>query len=409
MAETRHHTTAHHSRGHGRAAAGPKDAGHDHRQGNAGHSHGVAADADKRYLTGALALIVAFLVTEVVVGLIAGSLALISDAGHMLTDAASIVLALIAIRLSAKPAQGRWTYGYKRAEILSAQANGLSLLLLAVWFIYEAIRRLIDPPEVQGLLVFVTAVVGIVINVAAAYLISRANRTSLNVEGAFQHILNDLYAFVATAIAGLVVLLTGFGRADAIAALIVAALMIKAGYGLVRESGRIFLEAAPASLDPDLIGPVLAGRPGVAEVHDLHIWDVTSGMPALSAHVLVDPTGDCHAVRRDLETVVLGQYKIDHTTLQVDHAHPTLPVTGAMEQLGENCEEPHGARHYPAATFGGANPPADQPQLTVPTWNRERCSWAHGDRRTVGSGYRSGLRRRRRRFAEPGHDSQESR
>ena len=316
-----------------------------------GHSHGVAADADKRYLSGALTLIVAFLITEVVVGLIAGSLALISDAGHMLTDAASIVLALVAIRLSAKPARGRWTYGYKRAEILSGQANGLTLLLLAVWFTYEAIRRLIDPPEVEGLLVFGTAMVGIAINIAAARLISRANRTSLNVEGAFQHVLNDLYAFIATAIAGLVVLFTDFARADAIAALIVAALMIKAGYGLVRESGRIFLEAAPAGLDPDLIGPAMAGRPGVAEVHDLHIWDVTSGLPALSAHVLVDPTGDCHAVRRDLEALLIRDYEIDHTTLQVDHAHVAQPMSGVPEQLGEDCDKPHGARHYPAVTL----------------------------------------------------------
>ncbi len=314
-----------------------------------GHSHGVAADADKRYLSGALTLIVAFLITEVVVGLIAGSLALISDAGHMLTDAASIVLALVAIRLSAKPARGRWSY--KRAEILSAQANGLTLLLLAVWFTYEAIRRLIDPPEVEGLLVFGTAMVGIAINIAAARLISRANRTSLNVEGAFQHVLNDLYAFIATAIAGLVVLFTDFARADAIAALIVAALMIKAGYGLVRESGRIFLEAAPAGLDPDLIGPAMAGRPGVAEVHDLHIWDVTSGLPALSAHVLVDPTGDCHAVRRDLEALLIRDYEIDHTTLQVDHAHVAQPMSGVPEQLGEDCDKPHGARHYPAVTL----------------------------------------------------------
>jgi cobalt-zinc-cadmium efflux system protein len=355
MADAHDHTAGHedHAAGHGDDHGGA--AGH------GGHSHSVAADADKRYLSGALALIVAFLVTEVVVGLIAGSLALITDAGHMLTDAASIVLALIAIRLSAKPARGRWTYGYKRAEILSAQANGLTLLLLAVWFVYEGIRRLINPPEVEGLLVFITAMVGIAVNIAAAYLISKANRTSLNVEGAFQHILNDLYAFIATAIAGLVVLFTGFGRADAIAALIVAALMIKAGYGLVRESGRIFLEAAPAGLDPDLIGPAMADRPHVAEIHDLHIWDVTSGMPALSAHVLVDPTGDCHAVRRDLEVLLVGDYKIDHTTLQVDHAHDEQPATGTLQQLGENCEEPHGARHYPAATVGGLIAPAHQP------------------------------------------------
>lgn len=240
-------------------------------QAEGGHSHGVAAGADRRYLTAALALIVAFMVTEVIVGILASSLALISDAGHMLTDAASIVLALIAIRLSARPAHGRWTYGYKRAEILSAQANGLTLLLLAAWFIYEAVHKLISPPDVEGLAVFVTGLVGIVVNVVAAWLISKANRTSLNVEGAFQHILNDLYAFIATTLAGLVVLLTGFNRAAAIAALVVAALMIKAGYGFVRDSGRIFLEGAPTNLNPDLIVLTMAKRPGIAEVHDLPI------------------------------------------------------------------------------------------------------------------------------------------
>ena len=189
----------------------------------------------------------------------------------MLTDAVSIVLALIAIRLAARPARGGYTYGLKRAEILSAQANGITLLLLSAYFIFEGVRRLFDPGEVEGLLVFVTALVGIVVNVAATWCISRANRSSLNVEGAYQHILNDLYAFIATAIAGAVVWLTGFARADAIAALIVAALMIKAGWGLVRASGRIFLEAAPKSVDPEAVGAELAavelGRRGARSAH----------------------------------------------------------------------------------------------------------------------------------------------
>jgi cobalt-zinc-cadmium efflux system protein len=324
--------------------------GHGHGGGD-GHSHRVNPDADRRYLSGALALIVAFMVAEVIVGIIAGSLALISDAGHMLTDAASVVLALWAINLAARPAHGRWTYGFKRAEILSAQANGLTLLLLAGWFIYEAIIRMFEPPQVQGLLVFITAMVGIVINIVAAWLISKANRTSLNVEGAFQHILNDLYAFIATAIAGLIVLFTGFDRVDSLAALVVGALMIRAGYGLVRDSGRIFLEGAPEGLDPDLIGPAMAGRPGVAEVHDLHIWDVTSGMPALSAHILVDPTGDCHDVRRDIEVLLKGTYRIDHTTLQVDHVEDTASVDSAGDP---DCEDPHGPRHQP--THPGPSP-----------------------------------------------------
>ena len=300
-----------------------------------GHGHAVGRSADRRWLAAALALILTFMAVEFVVGLVAGSLALISDAAHMLTDAAAIALALVAIRLAARPAKGGYTYGLRRTEILSAQANGITLLLLAAWFCYEGVRRLLDPPAVEGGLVLVTALVGIVVNVAATWCVSRADRTSLNVEGAFQHIVNDLYAFIATAIAGLVVLTTGFARADAIAALVVAGLMIKAGWALLRESGRIFLEAAPRGVDPDRIGADLAAVEGVDEVHDLHIWEITSGEPALSAHVLVRADVDCHAARLAIEQVLRAD-RITHTTLQVDH----------QEQVGaEHCEQAHGPVH----------------------------------------------------------------
>ncbi|MCX4911304.1 cation diffusion facilitator family transporter [Streptomyces sp. NBC_00878] len=322
---------------------------HDHHHGSgghAGHSHGVSKDADGRWLAIALTLIATFMAAEVVIGIVAQSLALISDAAHMLTDAVSIVLALIAMRLAARPARGGFTYGLKRAEILSAQANGLTLLLLGAWLAYEAVRRLIDPPEVEGGLVFGTALAGIVVNIAAAWCISKANRSSLNVEGAYQHILNDLFAFIGTAIAGLIVLLTGFAQADAIATLVVVVLMFKAGYGLVRESGRIFLEAAPAHLDPDGIGDQLVAHPSVSEVHDLHVWAITSGQPALSAHVLVEPVADCHTVRRDLEKVLQSDYEISHTTLQVDHAPAeVLEVRTGAPDDGSHCESPHGPIH----------------------------------------------------------------
>jgi cobalt-zinc-cadmium efflux system protein len=310
----------------------------------------VSADADSRWLTGALTLILVYMAGEVVIGLLAHSLALISDAAHMLTDAASIVLALVAMRLAARPAEGGYTYGLKRTEILSAQANGLTLLVLSAWLAYEAIRRLIEPPEVTGGLVLATALVGVVINIGAAWMISKANRTSLNVEGAFQHILTDLYAFIATAIAGLVMVLTGFAQADAIASLVVVALMLKAGTGLVRESGRIFLEAAPAGLSPERIGQALAARPHVVEVHDLHIWQITSGMPAASAHVLVAPGKDCHAVRADLEAVLAAEYQVTHTTLQVDHTRDPLSVASATGTPDGHCEESHGPVHRPASS-----------------------------------------------------------
>ncbi|WNI31664.1 cation diffusion facilitator family transporter [Streptomyces sp. ITFR-6] len=332
---------------------------HDHGPGtggHAGHSHGVSADADRRWLSIALTLITAFMAAEVVVGILAKSLALISDAAHMLTDAASIVLALIAMRLAARPPRGPYTYGLKRTEIFSAQANGLTLVLLGAWLGYEGVRRLIHPPEVEGGLVLVTALVGIVVNIAAAWCISKANRTSLNVEGAFQHILNDLYAFIGTAIAGAIVLTTGFARADAIATLVVVALMFKAGIGLIRASGRIFLEAAPAGIDPNAVGDAMASADDVVEVHDLHIWQITSGQPALSAHVLVAPGGDCHAVRRTLQHQLREDYRITHATLQVDHLGEDETAPDSLLQIttpqhtpdeaGQD-EDTHGPTHRP--------------------------------------------------------------
>jgi cobalt-zinc-cadmium efflux system protein len=302
-----------------------------------GHGHAVSAQADRRYLAGALALILAFMTGEVIIGVAAQSLALITDAAHMMTDAFAIALALIAMRIAARPPRGGYTYGLRRTEILSAQLNGLTLILLAAFFVYEGIGRLADPPDVDGPLVFWTSLAGIAVNVAATWLISRADRRSLNVEGAFQHILNDLYAFISTAIAGLLVWTIGFARADAIASLVVAALMLKAGYGLLRDAGRVLMEAAPAGLDPSELGTRLADRPCVEEVHDLHVWEVSSGYPALSAHVLVEPKGDCHAVRRDLQEVLRATYGITHTTLEVDHVDEEF-----------HCEDPHGPRHVSA-------------------------------------------------------------
>jgi cobalt-zinc-cadmium efflux system protein len=332
------------------AHGGPGHPAHVHAGGHLAPASGAAegpGGAGSGYLAGALALIVAFMAAEVTIGVLAHSLALISDAAHMLTDAAAIALALIVIRLAARPPGGEFTYGLRRAEILSAQANGITLLLLSAWLAYEAVRRLITAPAVSGGPVLATALAGIVVNAGAAWLTARAGRRSLNVEGAFRHILTDAYAFIATAIAGLVMITTGFDRADAIASLVVVALMAWAGTGLLRESGRIFLEAAPPGLSPDAIGRAMAAREGVVEVHDLHIWQITSGMPAASAHVLVGAGLDCHAVRADLERLLAGCYQITHTALQVDHApDEVLSIRPAAEQPGEgHCSQAHGQAH----------------------------------------------------------------
>jgi cobalt-zinc-cadmium efflux system protein len=291
-----------------------------HHHGHA-HSHAPAADADRRWLTVALALIAGFMVVEVVAGILADSLALLSDAAHMLTDAGAIALALVAARLAAGPARGAFTFGLGRAEILSAQLNGALLLVLAAIIGWEAIERLSDPPAVEGGVVVAVGALGALVNVAAAWALSRAERRSLNVEGARAHVLADLYGSLAAVAAGLAVLLGGFEAADGIAALVVALLMLRSGLGLVSEAGRVLLEGAPRGIVPGDVGKAMAAHPGVKEVHDLHVWEVTSGFPALSAHVLVPAGDDCHQRRRELETLLHDQFDIAHTTLQVEHEH----------------------------------------------------------------------------------------
>ena len=293
--------------------------GHDH-----DHGHHVSADTEIRPLAVALALIVAFMVAEVVLGIAASSLALLSDAAHMLVDAAALGMSVWAARLARRPPQGGMTFGFRRAEILSAQANGLTLLVLGALIVLEAVRRLASPPHVHAPLVVATAAAGAVVNVLALRQVARANRASLNVEGSYQHLLTDLYAFAATVVAGLVVWTTGFDRADPIASVAVAGSMLLAAWPLLRKSGRVLLEAAPEGLEPAEVGAAMAAVPGVTDVHDLHIWEIGSGFPALAAHVLVERGEDCHGIRRELEKVLHDRFHLEHTTLQVDHTADRL-------------------------------------------------------------------------------------
>jgi cobalt-zinc-cadmium efflux system protein len=290
--------------------------GHHHHH----HVHAVSPDADRGRLAAALVLIAAFMVAEVIAGILSGSLALLSDAAHMLTDAGSIALALVAARLASRPPSGAFTFGLGRAEIISAQINGGLLLILAGVIAVEAVQRLMSPPAVDGAVVIGIGLLGAVVNVAAAWQLARAERRSLNVEGARAHVLTDLWASLAAAAAGLVIVITGFGAADGVAALLVAGLMIRSGWSLVRDASRVLLEGSPMGVDTQDVGRALAAAPGIVEVHDLHVWEVTSGFPALAAHVLVAPGDDCHARRRELERLVQERFGIRHTTLQVDHA-----------------------------------------------------------------------------------------
>jgi cobalt-zinc-cadmium efflux system protein len=288
-----------------------------HRHGHDHHTPGP--DADARLLLLSLAVILAFTALEVAVGIIAQSLALLADAGHMLTDASALVIALVAARAASRPPRGPWTFGFGRAEVLAAQANGIALALVGVWITVEAVRRLLEPREVDAALVLPVSLAGIAVTGLVAALLARAERRSLNIRGAYLHILTDVAAFAGTALAALLILVTGWNRLDPAASLAVAGLALFAAWTLVRDSGRIFLEGAPPSAPPDEVGEAIVAHPSVVEAHDVHVWTVTSGFPALSAHVLVDPGADCHRIRLELERVLRDRFGLEHTTLQVDH------------------------------------------------------------------------------------------
>jgi cobalt-zinc-cadmium efflux system protein len=285
------------------------------------HSH---AGAHRSQLVLALVLIGGFMVAEVVAGVAAGSLALLADAGHMLADVGAIAAALWALHLAERPAEGSWTFGFKRAEILSAAGNGILLLVVAAVVALVAIHRLIQPSAVHGLTMVVVASVGVVVNLTAAWVLGRGHRHSLNIEGAYQHIVTDLYGFIATLIAGLIILAAGFPRADPIASLVVVALMLRAAWGLLKASLRILLEAAPEAVDLADVRAHLLEPSHVRDVHDLHVWTVTSDLPAISAHVVVDDScfldGHAPQVLDELQRCLAGHFDVEHSTFQLEPA-----------------------------------------------------------------------------------------
>ncbi len=301
---------------------------------HAGHDHGISSNADRRYLWAALSLLLAYMVGEVVTALLSGSLALLSDAGHMLSDAGAIAVALWAMRLAARPASGAWTFGWKRAEILSALGNGVTMLVIAALVCFEAVRRLVgDHPAVNGGTVLVVALVGVVVNLAATWLLAKANRSSLNVEGAYRHILTDLYGFIGTVISAIIIITTGWTQADAIASLVVVALMVHAAWGLLRDSGRVLLEAAPKEIDLSELRTHLNEVEHVRDVHDLHAWTVTSGLTAVSAHVVLDDAcfhdGHMPTLLDQMQACIGAHFDVEHSTFQfeeaahADHEHGT--------------------------------------------------------------------------------------
>ena len=299
-----------------------------------GHHHEAGRGESRRALSITLALTASFTVAEVIGGLLTGSLALLADAGHMLSDNLSLVLALFAAWLAGRPETPERSFGYKRAEILAALANGVTLVAISIWIFVEAFSRLREPPEILGTPMLVIAALGLLVNAAGAIVLSRSGGESLNVQGALRHVLADALGSVGVIVAELVIILTGWRYADTLVSVAIEFMILASSWSLLRDSTNVLLEATPRGMSAEEIGRKMAGAEGVAEVHDLHIWEITSGFPALSAHVLVGQSEDCHARRRELEALLSDEYGISHTTLQVDH-------------LGDHESETHGPRFLP--------------------------------------------------------------
>lgn len=280
-----------------------------------------------RALAAVLALTVLFALAELVGGIVSGSLALLADAAHMASDSASLALALAAIGLARRAPTPRLSFGLRRAEILAALANGVALVAVAIWIFVEAAGRLADPPAVRAGTALAVGAAGLVVNLVAAVILLRGGGRSLNVRAALRHVVADLLGSAGVVLATALILTTGWLAADPIVAMAIGALVLASSWGILRESVAVLLEAAPPGIDPVAVGRRMAGRPGVREVHDLHVWTITSGFPALSAHVIVAPGADCHAIRRDLARMLDEEFGVSHTTLQVEHGDdPRLQV-----------------------------------------------------------------------------------
>lgn len=289
---------------------------HQHEHGHLG-SHATPA-ARRKALTAALALTLGYTVVEIVAGLLTGSLALLADAGHMVSDNVSLALALAAVWLSGRPATPQRTFGFQRAEVLAALANGVVLVAVAVWIFMEAAQRFRDPPSVLGGWMLVVAVVGLLVNVAAALVLVGPRRGNLNLEAAYRHVLGDLAGSLGTVVAAVVILTTGWFYADPVASVVIAVLILGSSWTVLRDSVRILLEAAPTGVDVAAVERRLLELPGITGVHDLHVWTITSGFPSLSAHLMVEETADAACCRNAAAEMLHDAFNMEHCTLQVE-------------------------------------------------------------------------------------------
>lgn len=317
---------------------------HDHRVHNHGRgSSGPERAQGQRGLALALGITVTFLVVEGIGGLLTNSLALLADAGHMLSDVAALGLALFALWFARRPHTHQRTYGYLRTEVLAALLNGVALTLVALWILVQATERLRDPPVVDSLPMLLVALGGLGANAASAVVLRRSAGESLNVRGAFFHVLSDLLGSAGAVAAGVLMLAFGWYLADPIISLLVVALIMVNAMRLLRETVHVLLEGTPAGVDIQALEQAMTGLPGVAAVHDLHAWTITSGYNAMSAHVVVEPGTrgvQREGLLREIQRRVQGRFPIQHMTIQVEESWETCeeahPVGSAQDQPSQD-------------------------------------------------------------------------
>ncbi|AZU63941.1 cation diffusion facilitator family transporter [Neobacillus mesonae] len=305
--------------------------GHHHGHGHGhGHSHGHSHTSNKKALFSAFLLIAAFMVVEVIGGFLTNSLALLSDAGHMLSDAAALGLSFFAIKLGEKAVSQEKTYGYKRFEIIAAALNGLTLIVISLFIFYEAIHRFFAPPEVQSTGMLIISVIGLLVNIVAAWILMSGDKDeNLNVRSAFLHVIGDMLGSVGAIIAALLIMFFGWGIADPIASVIVAVLILISGWRVMKDSFHILMEGAPTQINSNDVKVALQKVPLVQEVHDLHIWTITSGYPVLSCHITIANNGIHDEILAQSQKILHDEFHIEHSTIQV-------------EKAANGCPSPHG-------------------------------------------------------------------
>lgn len=286
------------------------------------HRHDNNAQfASRRNLRLALIVTAVWFVVELISGFYTNSLALLADAAHMLTDLAALTLSLFALKISALPATNRKTFGYVRAEILAALANGVILVLVGLFIAYEAYQRLFEPPAVKSTAMLLVAAVGLAANLVAARLLAHSNLENLNLRGAFLHVLGDILGSIGAILAGIIMALKGWYLADPVVSIIVSGLILFSSWRLLRDSVDVLLEGTPRHLNINTILADLGGVDGVLSIHELHVWSITSGMPAMSCHVVLRADADPAAVLHTLTDLMHTRHHIDHTTIQIEREY----------------------------------------------------------------------------------------